>query len=74
MTKQPQMPVTVDTVVVMAADMVIAKDGEVEDTSKFGVLFKKSKHRFRDQIITIVRNSSPRIALIQHWDCLKDRF
>jgi flagellar FliL protein len=32
---------------------------EEEDSSKFGKLFKKSKHRFRDQVITIVRNSSP---------------
>lgn len=32
---------------------------EEEDNSKFGKLFKKNKHRFRDQVITIVRNSDP---------------
>jgi hypothetical protein len=35
------------------------KEGEQEDNSKFGKLYKKSKHRFRDQVIVIVRNSSP---------------
>jgi hypothetical protein len=32
---------------------------EEEDTSKFGKLLKKNKHRFRDQVIVIVRNTSP---------------
>lgn len=32
---------------------------EEEDTSKFGKLMKKNKHRFRDQVIVIVRNTSP---------------
>jgi len=32
---------------------------EEEDTSKFGKLIKKNKHRFRDQVIVIVRNTSP---------------
>lgn len=33
--------------------------GEEEDASKFGKLMKKNKHRFRDQVIVIVRNTSP---------------
>jgi flagellar FliL protein len=36
-----------------------AKGAEPEDESKFGKLFKKHKHRFRDQVIITVRNSSP---------------
>ncbi len=33
------------------------KAAEPEDTSKFGKLLKKNKHRFRDQVIVIIRNS-----------------
>ncbi|MGC4003567.1 MAG: flagellar basal body-associated FliL family protein [Pirellulales bacterium] len=32
---------------------------EPEDPSKFGKLLKKNKFRFRDQVIVIVRNTSP---------------
>ncbi len=33
------------------------KAGEEPDNSKFGKLLKKSKHRFREQVIVIIRNA-----------------
>ncbi len=47
------------------------KDAEPEDHSKFGKLLKKNKHRFRDQVIVIIRNaqmsdlSDPALGLIK---------
>ena len=46
-------------------------DAEPEDHSKFGKLLKKNKHRFRDQVIVIIRNaqmsdlSDPALGLIK---------
>ena len=34
-----------------------AKEGEEPDDSAFGMLFRKNKHRFRDQVIVIIRNA-----------------
>jgi flagellar FliL protein len=46
-------------------------DVEPEDTSRFGKLLKKHKHRFRDQVIVVIRNaqmsdlSDPALGLIK---------
>jgi flagellar FliL protein len=46
-------------------------EGEPEDNSKFGKLLKKNKHRFRDQVIVVIRNaqmsdlSDPALGLIK---------
>ncbi len=46
-------------------------EGEPEDHSRFGRLVKKNKHRFRDQVIVIIRNaqmsdlSDPALGLIK---------
>jgi len=46
-------------------------EGEPEDNSKFGKQLKKNKHRFRDQVIVIIRNaqmsdlSDPALGLIK---------
>ena len=46
-------------------------EGEPEDHSRFGRLLKKNKHRFRDQVIVIIRNaqmsdlSDPALGLIK---------
>lgn len=48
-----------------------AGDAEEVDNTKFGRLFKKAKHRFRDQVIVVVRNAElsdladPGLALIK---------
>jgi flagellar basal body-associated protein FliL len=45
--------------------------GEPEDNSRFGKLLKKNKHRFRDQVIVVIRNaqmsdlSDPALGLIK---------
>lgn len=47
------------------------EEGEPEDHSRFGKLLKKNKHRFRDQVIVIIRNaqmsdlSDPALGLIK---------
>lgn len=47
------------------------EDAEPEDTSRFGRLLKKHKHRFRDQVIVVIRNaqmsdlSDPALGLIK---------
>jgi flagellar FliL protein len=46
-------------------------EGEPEDHTRFGRLLKKNKHRFRDQVIVIIRNaqmsdlSDPALGLIK---------
>jgi flagellar FliL protein len=46
-------------------------EGEPEDNSRFGKLLKKNKHRFRDQVIIVIRNaqmsdlSDPALGLIK---------
>jgi flagellar FliL protein len=46
-------------------------EGEPEDKSRFGKLLKKNKHRFRDQVIVVIRNaqmsdlSDPALGLIK---------
>jgi flagellar FliL protein len=46
-------------------------EGEPEDHSRFGKLLKKNKHRFRDQVIVVIRNaqmsdlSDPALGLIK---------
>lgn len=46
-------------------------EGEPEDNSRFGKLLKKHKHRFRDQVIVVIRNaqmsdlSDPALGLIK---------
>jgi flagellar FliL protein len=35
-----------------------AGEGAEEDNSNFGRLFKKNQHRFRDQVIVIIRNAT----------------
>ena len=46
-------------------------EGEPEDNSRFGKLLKKNKHRFRDQVIVVIRNaqmsdlSDPALGLIK---------
>jgi flagellar basal body-associated protein FliL len=46
-------------------------EGEPEDNSRFGRLLKKNKHRFRDQVIVVIRNaqmsdlSDPALGLIK---------
>jgi flagellar basal body-associated protein FliL len=47
------------------------EDGEPEDNTRFGRLLKKNKHRFRDQVIVVIRNaqmsdlSDPALGLIK---------
>jgi flagellar FliL protein len=46
-------------------------EGEPDDNTRFGKLLKKNKHRFRDQVIVIIRNaqmsdlSDPALGLIK---------
>jgi flagellar FliL protein len=46
-------------------------EGEPEDKTRFGKLLKKNKHRFRDQVIVVIRNaqmsdlSDPALGLIK---------
>ena len=46
-------------------------EGESDDNTRFGRLLKKNKHRFRDQVIVIIRNaqmsdlSDPALGLIK---------
>jgi flagellar FliL protein len=47
------------------------EDAEPEDNTRFGRLLKKNKHRFRDQVIVVIRNaqmpdlSDPALGLIK---------
>jgi flagellar FliL protein len=47
------------------------EEGEPEDNTRFGKLLKKNKHRFRDQVIVVIRNaqmsdlSDPALGLIK---------